>query len=128
MKVLVGKSFKEEVLDSSKEVLVKFYAPWCGHCKQLAPHFDEAAKLLANNPNILLAKVDSTENEISGLDIQGYPSVKFWRKDKSAFPIEFNGERTAEGIVQWLKEHTEYAWVETEPVGENEEKAAEEEL
>lgn len=73
---------------------MKFYAPWCGHCKHLAPHFDEAAKIIANNPNIMLAKVDSTENEISGLEIQGYPTVKFWRKDKSAFPIEFNGERT----------------------------------
>lgn len=62
----------------------------------------------------MLAKIDSTENEISGLEIQGYPTVKFWRKDKSAFPIEFNGERTADGIVQWIKEHTEYEWVETE--------------
>ena len=120
VKVLVGKNFNEQVLDSSKEVLVKFYAPWCGHCKNLAPHFEQAAKILANNPNIIIAKVDSTQNEIAGLEIQGYPTVKFWRKDKSAFPIDFNGERTAEGIVQWLKEHSEYEWVER--------KAADEEL
>lgn len=118
--MLVGKNFNEQVLDSSKEVLVKFYAPWCGHCKNLAPHFEQAAKILANNPNIIIAKVDSTQNEIAGLEIQGYPTVKFWRKDKSAFPIDFNGERTAEGIVQWLKEHSEYEWVER--------KAADEEL
>ncbi len=62
MKVVVGETFKEYVLDSHKEVLVKFYAPWCGHCKQIAPHFDEAAKRLLSNPNVLLIKVDSTEN------------------------------------------------------------------
>jgi protein disulfide-isomerase A1 len=62
VKVLVGKNFKSMVLDSEKEVLVKFYAPWCGHCKNLAPHYDEAAKRLLVNENILLAKIDSTGN------------------------------------------------------------------
>jgi len=62
VKVVVGNSFRELILDSPKEVLVEFYAPWCGHCKQLAPHFDAAAKKLASNPNIMLAKVDSSEN------------------------------------------------------------------
>lgn len=112
VKVVVGTQFNEIVLGDEKEVLVKFYAPWCGHCKHLAPHFDEAAKLLANNPNIVLAKVDSTENEVAGLDIQGFPTLKFWGKDKSVAPIEYNGGRDTEGIIQWLKEHTQYEWVE----------------
>ena len=114
VKVIVGKSWNDLVMSHEKEVLVEFYAPWCGHCKQLAPHYDEAAKRLANNPNIMLAKVDSTENEVAGVDIQGFPTLKFWGKDKTVDPIEYNGGRDAEGILTWLKEHTQYDWVEPE--------------
>ncbi len=119
VKIIVGKTFKDIVLNSDKEVLVKFYAPWCGHCKTLAPHFDEAARRLANNPNIVIAKVDSTDNEVAGVDIQGFPTLKFWGKDKTQAPIDFNGERSADGIIQWLKDHTSYEWVEeAEQTGE----------
>lgn len=119
VKVAVGKTFKEMVMDSDKEFLVEFYAPWCGHCKNLAPHYDEAAKRLLVNPNIMLVKVDSTENEVAGIDIQGFPTLKFFGKDKTAEPVDFTGERTAEGILNWLKEHTEYDWVDI-PAGEEE--------
>jgi hypothetical protein len=80
----------------------------------LAPEYDKAAKQLLNNPNIILAKVDSTGNEVAGLSIQGYPTLKWWRKDKSLGPIDFNGGRNAEGILEWIKEHTEYPWVDAD--------------
>ncbi len=125
VKVIVGKSWNDLVMNHEKEVLVKFYAPWCGHCKHLAPHYDEAAKRLANNPNIVLAKIDSTENEVAGLEIQGFPTLKFWGKDKTAEPIEYNGGRDADGIIQWLKEHTQYEWVDLVDAEEEEPKEEE---
>ncbi len=43
LQVVVAKNFKE-VVDQDKDVLIKFYAPWCGHCKKLAPVWDELAE------------------------------------------------------------------------------------
>jgi protein disulfide-isomerase-like protein len=61
---LVGLNFEEIVKNSDKDVLVEFYAPWCGHCKALAPKYDELALRVNRNKNLVIAKIDSTKNEI----------------------------------------------------------------
>jgi len=54
-------------MNNDKDVLVKFYAPWCGHCKKLIPDWEAAAEKLEVNPNIVIAKCDSTANEIASV-------------------------------------------------------------
>ena len=66
VRVLVGSNFEELALSADKDVLVKFYAPWCGHCKTLAPVWEQlATKLAEKRPNGkgVVAKMDSTENQ-----------------------------------------------------------------
>jgi len=104
VKTIVGKSFKELVLDSNDDVLVKFYAPWCGHCKKLAPIWEQVAEELKDVPNLVIADFDATTNEVEGLDIKGYPTLKFYAAGKKSSPIDFDGERGAEDIKNWLKE------------------------
>lgn len=53
-------------------MLVEFYAPWCGHCKALAPKYDDLAAKLEGVDSVVIAKMDSTENEI---DIAGVSGV-----------------------------------------------------
>jgi protein disulfide isomerase len=108
VKVIVGKSFNDVVLNPESDVLVKFYAPWCGHCKKLAPIWEQVAAELKEVKGLVIAKFDSTVNEVEGVEIKGYPTLKFYPRGSSKkTPIDFDGDRDAESIKTWLKEHSE---------------------
>jgi len=103
--VVVGKSFESVVLDNTKDVLVEFYAPWCGHCKKLTPIYDELAKNLKHNQNLVIAKLDATLNEVEQVSIKGFPTIKFFPAGKKDAPLDYDGDRTVEGFTTWLEKH-----------------------
>ena len=73
-----------------------------GHCKQLAPTWDKLGEKFADNDEIVIAKMDSTGNELEDIKIQGFPTIKLFRKgDNKA--VDYNGERTLEGFSKFLE-------------------------
>lgn len=102
VKVLVGKNFDEVAFDKSKNVLVEFYAPWCGHCKQLAPIYDELGEKYKDRADVVIAKMDATANELEHTKIRGFPTIKLYKKDTNEV-VDFNGERTLEDISRFIE-------------------------
>jgi protein disulfide-isomerase A1 len=102
VKVLVSTNFDSVAFDKSKDVLVEFYAPWCGHCKQLAPIYDQLGEKYKDNESIVVAKMDSTVNELEHTKIQSFPTIKLYKKGDNKV-VEYNGERTLAGMSKFLE-------------------------
>jgi protein disulfide-isomerase A1 len=59
--------------------LLKFYAPWCGHCKKLEPVLDSVAPFLAGK--MAIGKIDCTVEKLlcKRFEVRGYPTLKYFR-------------------------------------------------
>jgi len=105
VKILVGKNFEEIVFDSERDVLVEFYAPWCGHCKNLAPTFEELGRYFEENDKIIIAKMDSTANDNTAIQIQGFPTIYYFPAGNKENPIEYQGGRDLAAFVSFIKQN-----------------------
>eukprot|EP00667_Euglena_gracilis_P009483 EG_transcript_9632 len=102
---VVGDNFNEVVLDDTKDVLVEFYAPWCGHCKSLVPTWNALARALKGVPSVVIAKTDATANDYpGGFQVSGFPTIKLV-KSKGNKVVDFSGDRKLEALVSFLKKN-----------------------
>lgn len=101
--VLVGKQFDELVKDNrEKDIFIEFYAPWCGHCKSLAPVWDKLGEHFADNDDVLIMKSDSTANEFDGIEVQGFPTLKFIPKGEYQI-VDYNGGRDFDALKKFVE-------------------------
>lgn len=50
--------------------------------------------------------MDATANEVDGVDIRGYPTLKFYPRGKKSSPVDYDGNRDTEGFKAWIKENS----------------------
>jgi len=107
VQVVVANNYKEVVLDNDHDVLLEFYAPWCGHCKALAPKYEELAAMYPSSSKVTVAKVDATANDVPD-EIQGFPTIKLFPAGGKDEPITYSGSRTIEDLAEFIKENGKY--------------------
>ena len=105
--ILVSDTFKREVIENDSDVMVLFYNPINNENMKMLKLYDEVAeKLIVQNPELILAKIDMSQNEIDSFIIRNYPTIKFFPGNKKYnSPIEYRGIRKINEIISFIKKH-----------------------
>ncbi len=105
--VLDDSNFDGIVLDSGKDVLVEFYAPWCGHCKRLAPDYEKLGQTFAGEDGVVIAKYDADKNKgkASKYGVTGFPTLVWFSKSNKE-GTRYNGGRTLDDLVSYVNEQS----------------------
>ncbi|KAI3404594.2 PDI1 [Candida oxycetoniae] len=112
---LVAHNYKDILDNLEKDIFVKYYAPWCGHCKKLAPVWEELAEVFGSNKGasgVIIADIDHTSNDVDvPYEIQGYPTLLLFpangeldERTGLRKPIVFEGARDLSTLIDFVKE------------------------
>ncbi|KAM9355185.1 protein disulfide-isomerase A6 [Pholidichthys leucotaenia] len=95
---LTPSNFNKEVIQSDSLWLVEFYAPWCGHCKNLAPEWKKAASALKGIVKVGAVDADQHQSLGGQYGVRGFPTIKVFGANKNK-PEEYQGGRSSQAIV-----------------------------
>ncbi|ONM22284.1 Protein disulfide-isomerase like 2-2 [Zea mays] len=94
---LNSRNFDELVVKSKDIWIVEFFAPWCGHCKKLAPEWKKAAKNLKGQVKLGHVDCDAEKSLMSKYKVEGFPTILVFGADKES-PFPYQGARVASAI------------------------------
>ncbi|EIW70859.1 hypothetical protein TREMEDRAFT_38433 [Tremella mesenterica DSM 1558] len=105
---LDSSNFDDIALDPTKDVLVAFTAPWCGHCKSMKPAYEKVAKAFAAETNCIVAQIDADAEDNKPIaakyEVRSFPTIKFFPKGNGE-PIAYSSGRSEAQFVEFLNEH-----------------------
>lgn len=102
---LTPSNFDELVINSAETWLVKFYAPWCGHCQSSAPAFSKAAKKLYGVARLGVVNCDDHKELAQRFSIQGFPTIKVFKGEgkRARRPSDYNQARSSSAFIDHIK-------------------------
>ncbi|CAK9134759.1 unnamed protein product [Ilex paraguariensis] len=103
---LNSRNFDELVVKSKDLWIVEFFAPWCGHCKKLAPEWKKAANKLKGKVKLGHVDCDAEKSLMSRFSVQGFPTILVFGGDKDS-PFPYEGARSASAIESFALEQVE---------------------
>lgn len=104
MTVLTSSNFDTVALDPTKDVLVEFYAPWCGHCKHLAPVYEKVGASFEAEPSVVVANVDADKHKdlATRFGVKGFPTIKFFPRGEDKEAKDYEKGREGQDFVDFL--------------------------
>lgn len=102
---LTASNFDKLVMDSAETFMVKFYAPWCGHCQSSAPAFSKAAKKLDGVAKLGVIDCDEHSSLAQRFSVQGFPTIKVFKGEghKARRPSDYDQARSSKAFVDHVK-------------------------
>lgn len=101
---LTNENFDEVVMKEGTDVMVEFYAPWCGHCMQLKPVYKKVAAAFEGVASVTVAAMDATAHDIpEGFDVQGYPTIMFLANGAKDKPVSYDEARDPQSMINFIK-------------------------
>uniref|UniRef100_A0A8C9VT68 Zgc:136472 n=1 Tax=Scleropages formosus TaxID=113540 RepID=A0A8C9VT68_SCLFO len=112
VKELVGMNFEKVAFNDNKNVFVMFYAPWCKECQAFFSLWEKLGKVYEKHESVVIARIDSTANDINVLLQERNPSFKFFPavfSEKVSWVVSYDGERTLEAFTEFVEEQIQLA-------------------
>jgi protein disulfide-isomerase A1 len=105
VKVVVRNTLNDMVLESGKNVLLEIYAPWCGHCKRLAPTLEEVAIEFKDDDDVVIAKLDGSTNDIPYeiFEVKGFPTL--YLHTAAGENIQYEGDRSKADLIEFVNKN-----------------------
>ncbi|CAI8584841.1 unnamed protein product [Vicia faba] len=106
VKVVVGKTFDDEILNSEKDVILEVFTPWCFNCEDTSKQVEKLAKHYKGSSNLVFSRIDASVNEHSKLQVNDFPTLLLYKANDKTTPIKLPTKASLKELAASINKHT----------------------